>query len=279
MKLVYALLIFFLLAQLVGMLTGYTVLRDMANNPYVAGIVVTTDTSNPFNALFFIAYIIVSALVILFIIRVLKVSLLIFRAMEFLVIASSSSLVFYAVLRFAFGYEASTLGGMVAGLVLATAKLFIPGLKNLSAIMATAGVGVVFGVSMGVIPVILFLVLLSIYDFISVFTTRHMVEMANYIISKDLAFTVTAKTVVPETKEVKRIDLGTGDLIAPIMMEVSLLSFSPTAALFVMAGAMASMAVFLSLVWHKKLVLPALPPIVLGMVAGLLAWYAFVTFF
>jgi hypothetical protein len=101
-----------------------------------------------------------------------------------------------------------------------------------------------------------------------------MVEIADYVIKKDLAFTVTARTVVPETKEVKRVDLGTGDLIAPIMLEVSIMPYSPLAALFIMAGAVTALALFLTYVWRKKLVLPALPPIVLGMVIGLLIAFA-----
>jgi len=273
MKLVYSLLLFFLLAQIVGIFTGYTILRDMAGNPYVSGLVVTSNTQDPMNALFFIAYTLVGAVVIVLVIRKFKLNMIFFRAMEFVLIATSSSLVFYAVLRMMLGYDISTLGGAVLGLAFSTAKYFKPDLKNPAAILATAGVGVVFGISMGVLPVLLFLALLSIYDFLSVFVTRHMVEIANYIIAKDLAFTVTAKEVEPRTKEVKRIDLGTGDLIAPVMMEVSILPYSPLAALFVMIGSVSAMALFLTLVWKKKLVLPALPPIVLGMVAGLLAWY------
>jgi len=273
MKLVYSLLLFFLLAQIVGIFTGYTILRDMAGNPYVSGLVVTSNTQDPMNALFFIAYTLVGAVVIILVIRKFKLNMVFFRAMEFVLIATSSSLVFYAVLRLALGYDISTLGGAVLGLAFSAAKYFRPDLKNPAAILATAGVGVVFGISMGVLPVLLFLALLSIYDFLSVFVTRHMVEIANYIIAKDLAFTVTAKEVEPRTKEVKRIDLGTGDLIAPVMMEVSILPYSPLAALFVMVGSMTAMSLFLTLVWKKKLVLPALPPIVLGMVAGLLAWY------
>ena len=273
MKLVVTLLLFFLLAQVVGLFTGYTILKDMANNPYVSGLVVTSNTQDPMNALFFIAYTLFGAVVIILVIRKLKMSMALFRVMEFVLIATSSSLVFYAVLRLGLGYDISTLGGTVLGLAFSAAKYFRPDLKNAAAIMATAGVGVIFGISMGVLPVLLFLALLSIYDFLSVFITKHMVEMANYIISKDLAFTVTAKEVEPRTKEVKRIDLGTGDLIAPVMMEISILPYSPVAALFVMLGSVTAMALFLTLVWKKKLVLPALPPIVLGMVAGLLAWY------
>ncbi len=274
MKLVYTLLLFFLLAQVIGIFTGYAILRDMNSNPFVTSMVVTTNSQSPMTAVVFILYTLIGAALIIFIIRVLKVSLVLFRGMEFIIIATASSIVFYAVFRVLLGYEASTIGAIVAGIAFAIAKIILPQLKNPAAIMATAGVGVIFGISMGIVPVLIFLVLLSIYDFLSVFLTKHMVEMANYIISKDLAFTVTARAPATETGEVRRIDLGTGDLIAPVMMEVSILQFSPVAALFVMAGSFVAMALFLTLVWRKKLVLPALPPIVLGMLAGLLLWYA-----
>ena len=120
----------------------------------------------------------------------------------------------------------------------------------------------------------LFLILLSIYDFLSVFATKHMVEMAEFIVKKDMAFTVTARAPPekPGGKE-QRIDLGTGDMIAPIMLEVSALSISPVASACVFIGAVVSMGIFLTFVFRKKMVLPALPPIVLGMIVGLLAGY------
>jgi len=273
MKLVLSLLLLFLLAQMLGIFTAVTILRDFEKNPYVSSMVVTGDSENPFNALFFIAYVLVSAVVVVFIIRRLKINHTLFRIAEFFLISTASSIVFYSFLRLVLDYEISTFGGMLMGVAFAGLKVFFPQLKNPAAIFATAGVGVVFGVSLGVIPILIFLTFLSIYDFLSVFVTKHMVEIANYVIKQDLAFTVTARTAEPG-EEVKRIDLGTGDLIAPIMLEVAMLPISPFAALFIMLGSMVSMAIFLIAVWKKKLVLPALPPIVIGMVVGLLAWWA-----
>lgn len=271
MKLITAMLGFFVLAQILGLYTGTVIWNDMAANPYVSGLVITTNAEEPLNALFFIACILVGAAVMVLLIRFLSRFGLFFRFLEFVMVSMSSSIVFYAFLRLALGYDASTLAGVAIALLFAAARLFNPALKNAAAILATAGVGVVFGISLGMFPVIVFLILLSIYNFLSVFTTRHMVEMANFIIKKDLAFTVTAKGPPPRPGEKEqRIDLGTGDLIAPIMLEVSALSFHPAAAAFVFVGAVVSMAVFLSLVWKKKMVLPALPPIVLGMIVSLL---------
>lgn len=270
-RLLLSMLCFFMIAQALGIYTGTVILKDVNANPYVSGLVVTSDASEPMNALLFIGYILAGAVIMVFLIRKMGVFPIIFIAMEFMLISTSSSIVFYAFFRNVLGYGESTLAGILVGLAFAAAKHFRPQLKNAAAILATAGVGVIFGISLGLFPLILFLVLLSIYDFLSVFATKHMVEMANFIIKKDLAFTVTARAPPskPGEKEM-RIDLGTGDMIAPIMLEVSALTLSPVASAFVFVGAVISLGLFLTLVWKKKMVLPALPPIVLGMIVFLL---------
>jgi hypothetical protein len=97
-----------------------------------------------------------------------------------------------------------------------------------------------------------------------------MVEMADFVVQKDLAFTVTARAPPPAPGErEQRVDLGTGDMVAPIMLEVSALTFNPIATAFVFVGGVVALGLFLFLVWKKKMVLPALPPIVLGMLASL----------
>jgi presenilin-like A22 family membrane protease len=274
MKMIGTILVFFMLAQILGIFTGFIVLTDLYRNPYVSFLVITTDSEQPVNALLFVLYILFGAVLMMVLVKFFSHHFFIFRILEFVLIAAASSIVFYAFLRLASGYTVSTFGGILFGLLFSTTKLAMHSLKNAAAIFATAGVGVVFGISLGIVPLIFFLIFLSIYDYISVFATKHMVELADFVVEKDLAFTVTAKElpVRPGAKE-KRIDLGTGDLIAPIMLEVSALSFSVAAAGLVFLGAMVAMSIFLALVWKRRTVLPALPPIVLGMVSGLLAGF------
>jgi presenilin-like A22 family membrane protease len=274
MKMIGTILVFFMLAQILGIFTGFIVLTDLYRNPYVSFLVITADSEQPVNALLFVLYILFGAVLMMVLVKFFSHHFFIFRILEFVLIAAASSIVFYAFLRLASGYTVSTFGGILFGLLFSTTKLAMHSLKNAAAIFATAGVGVVFGISLGIVPLIFFLIFLSIYDYISVFATKHMVELADFVVEKDLAFTVTAKElpVRPGAKE-KRIDLGTGDLIAPIMLEVSALSFSVAAAGLVFLGAMVAMSIFLALVWKRRTVLPALPPIVLGMVSGLLAGF------
>ena len=269
-SLIVRLLSFFVLAQLIGIFAGSVIIRDLTKNPFVNSLVVTSDTQSPLNAVFFIAYVLVGAAVMIILIRKFGVIPWVFRLMELWLIASSSSIVFYAVLRQFAGYDLSTMAAIVLGICLSAAKYFRPALKNPAAIMATAGVGVIFGISLGLFPLILFLILLSVYDFLSVFMTKHMVEMADFVIKKDMAFTITAKAPPPAPGEKEqRVDLGTGDMIAPVMMEVSALTYSPLATVFVFVGAVVALGLFMTYVWKKKMVLPALPPIVLGMLSAL----------
>ncbi len=270
MKLITAILAFFIIAQLLGIFTGVTILLDLAKNPYVSSLVVTGNVDNPLNAVFFIVYMVAGALVMIVLMRIFRLHVLVFRVLEFVMIATSSSIVFYAFLRLVLGYEDSTTMGIIMGLAFSAAKSLRPSLKNAAAILATAGVGVIFGISLGMFPVVLFLVLLSVYDYLSVFATKHMVEMANFVVERNLAFTVTAKAPPPAPGEKEqRVDLGTGDMVAPIMLEVSALTFNPVATAFVFVGAAVSLWLFLFLVWKKKMILPALPPIVLGMLVFL----------
>ena len=273
MRLILTMIAFFTLAQLLGMFTGITILLDMNSNPYVQDLIVTTDAEEPVNALYFMAYILVGAAFMILMIRLVKKYEAFFVLMEFMLVSTASSIVFYAFIRLLLGMEISTFAAVAMGLAFALLKTIRPSFKNAAAIFATAGAGVIFGISLGLLPLIIFLVFLSIYDFLAVFKTKHMVEMANFVVKRELAFTVTARVPTAKPGEKKRIDLGTGDMIAPIMLEVSAMTFNPVATLFVFAGAVVSFSIFLALVWKKKMVLPALPPIVLGMVVFLLAGF------
>ncbi len=272
MKLLAQILVFFIIAQMLGLLTATVIYGDLFQNPYVDEFIITENTEDPLNAVYFFLYVLFGAVLIMLIIHFYQGDLL-FRALEFIMISTSTSIVFYAAARLFYGYETSMAIGIGVGLLLAGLKILRPSLKNAAAIIATAGVGVVFGISLGIVPVVLLLVLLSIYDFIAVFKTKHMVKMAEVLIKHDLAFTVSASLARGEPRfnekgERNRIDLGTGDMVAPVIFEVSALPISPVAALFIGIGAATALILLMYFAMRKKVVLPALPPIVLGMVTA-----------
>ncbi|MEK6981719.1 MAG: presenilin family intramembrane aspartyl protease [Candidatus Micrarchaeota archaeon] len=271
-KLLLKLLGFFILVQLLGLVTGVVIVNDINTNPYVKeAFSVSVSSEDTANAIFFFIYMLFGTLVLLSFIKFVK-NPIIFKFLEVFLISTSSSIIFYAVFRllFYFGFDQSMGLAIIAGLVLGGLKFFYGQLKNTATILSTAGVGVVFGVSLGVQPAVIFLLLLSVYDFFAVFITKHMVELATFMVKQDLAFTVTSRVNVPSKTEYgkseeKRVDLGGGDLLAPVLLEVSLLSFSPIASAMVFIGAIISFSAFIFILYKEKNVYPALPPIVLGM--------------
>jgi len=267
--LILRLLAMFVIAQILGTYTGAVLLFDMKENPFVQAFVITEQPQDPLNAVYFVAYALAGAAFLMFVIRFVR-SELFFRLMEFALISTASSLVFYSLLRIWFPYGESMLFGIVLALALAILKFFVQSVKNLAAILATAGAGAIFGSSFSLPVAVLFLILLSVYDYIAVLKTKHMVEMAKFMIQKELAFTITSRKYVPEVKKEARIDLGTGDLIAPIIVEVAAFSINPLISVVVGIGALVSLGAFLFLVWRKGLVLPALPPITAGVIVSLL---------
>jgi presenilin-like A22 family membrane protease len=270
-KLAVKLLLLFVVAQLVGVYTGTVILRDISHNPYIQPLVVTAQPNDASNAGLFFLYMMLSAAVLLAIVKFIK-SDIVFRLIEVLLVSTSSSIVFYALFRAILPYDTAIVAGTAAGIALAIVKFFYSPAKNIATIAATAGVGVIFGISFGVWPTIIFLILLSCYDYIAVFITKHMVDMADFMIKKDLAFTITAKQKMYAGRGIppqeRRIDLGSGDIVAPVMFEVSLLPYGAVASAFVFFGALIAFTIFLVLVFRKRRVLPALPPIVFGMIVS-----------
>ncbi len=136
-------------------------------------------------------------------------------------------------------------------------------MKNISSTIAVAGVGALLGVSLGVIPIIIFIILLSVYDLIAVFKTKHMVSMAEGIIKKRLAFTFSLPT------DDKEFQLGTGDLVIPLVFATGTLRNSIAVQVFPIYFIMPSAILLVSLIgllWtldfadKKRIPLPALPP-------------------
>ena len=57
---------------------------------------------------------------------------------------------------------------------------------DISGVLVATGATAIFGVSLAIIPTLLLLVLLAIYDFISVYKTKHMVRLAEGVMDLKL---------------------------------------------------------------------------------------------
>ncbi|MCX8195069.1 MAG: presenilin family intramembrane aspartyl protease [Candidatus Micrarchaeota archaeon] len=288
MKPYYQIAFFFAITQLLGIFSGAILLQKALQSEEIQQLAVAPlPKEEPANALIYIAYILFGAAAIILLARFYR-GLLLFQLIEMSVIVSASSIVFFAFFLFAgFDLWSSIASAGVLGCALGVAKFFWQQFQNIAAVVSSAGVGALFGFSLGFLPAVLFVILLAIYDYIAVFKTRHMIEMARELSSRQLSFTVSAKKVplrkpkeTPKEyaervrKEGERLDLGTGDLAVPAMLSVSAYSLGANGIIYslaIAAGSTVALLFLLRFVSRQRVFLPALPPICLGGMLALLA--------
>ncbi|MDY6788626.1 MAG: presenilin family intramembrane aspartyl protease [Candidatus Nanohaloarchaea archaeon] len=160
--------------------------------------------------------------------------------------------------------------------------------RNIIDIFSYAGVGALFGTMIGWIPAAIFLVLLSVYDTVSVFMTGHMVSLAEEGLDTDTFMGVMYPKGDVEPDKVEQINktvkghgdanssevrigvVGGGDIIAPMIFSISLIeSFGMLSAFLSSLGAMTGLYFLMN--WMEEgRYYPALPIIGLGAALGLL---------
>ncbi len=153
-------------------------------------------------------------------------------------------------------------------------------LHDLILILALTGLSAFLGIGLNSLLVLGFLILMSVYDFIAVYKTKHMVFIAKEMIEagSPLAFILPQKLsgFLALTTNIKVgenfIFLGSGDIALPLLLMSSLLAQNLTAGLiigiFSLLGLLTSL--FLSLSQIKRQPMPALPPIALACTFGYL---------
>ena len=145
-------------------------------------------------------------------------------------------------------------------------------------ILALAGLGSFFGLAIEPRTVILLLLVLSFYDFIAVYKTKHMLKMASSMLKSGAIMGIIIPQKLKDFKaninQVKPggkfMVLGGGDIVFPLIFSVSMLGtgFFPAlvVALFSMFGLAVSLIIFM--LQKEKNPIPALPPIALFSIIG-----------
>lgn len=286
----YKILGMFFLSQLLGSYTGvllfdYSSVISEFNDFAVTPV---AERGSMANSLFFLGYVIFAAILMYFGFKLYK-GVRLLRILEGMMIVFSSAIVITIVLSvWGVPFDTSSLIGMLFGLLLAIGKLKLQVFRNLAVMFAVAGVGSIFGFSLGFLPSLVFAIGLSVYDYIAVFKTKHMVTLAERVSKDDLAFTIAAgekpKGVVLEkmkdlpfeeqVKHINRAELGSGDMVVPIMLSVS--SYSVFGVIgVVLTIVFGTIGLYLLMRYNlkRKSVLPALPPIVGSILVGYLIFY------
>lgn len=141
---------------------------------------------------------------------------------------------------------------------------------NFSALMLAAGITAIFGISLEPIPVILLLSVLAIYDIISVYRTKHMLSLAEFV----TAINAPMLFVIP--KKDGNSYMGVGDVAMPNILVVSAqtftnapaLGFIKIPALLSLIGGVIGLVVLLYIVEKKGGAHPGLPFVNFGAIAG-----------
>ena len=161
-------------------------------------------------------------------------------------------------------------------------------------ILIGAGVAAIFGASLEILPVIILLILLAVYDAISVYKTKHMITLAEgvmdlktpilFVIPKrrDYSFIKEGIGKLESGGERSAFIIGMGDMIMPSILVVSANVFLQgwrlggminLPALGAIAGSLAGMVVLLYFVMSGK-PQAGLPPLNGGTILGFLAGWA-----
>ncbi|MDD1653304.1 MAG: hypothetical protein LUQ64_02025 [Methanomicrobiales archaeon] len=155
-------------------------------------------------------------------------------------------------------------------------------------ILIAAGVASIFGISLSIIPVLILLVLLAVYDAIAVYRTKHMITLADGVLSqrapilfvvprrRGYSFIEEGVAIGDESQERGAFIIGMGDLIMPSILVVSAQVFLDSGGatftapvLGAMAGSVAGLLYLLRAVGKGK-PQAGLPPLNGATIAGFL---------
>jgi presenilin-like A22 family membrane protease len=254
-----------------------------------AGITAFEDPASVFNPLIFIAILLAFTAVLLVLLKyrykkMIEAIIAISIFFTFVYIFSSIVTVFTSNEILAIVLPLVLSGLAIALLVLFPEWYVIDSLG----ILIAAGAASIFGISLGIVPVLILLVLLAVYDAISVYKTRHMITLAEGVMEMKtpILFVIPKKASYSYIRDgIGKIGegergafiMGMGDLIMPAILVVSANMFlQPGGLLFInipalgaMIGSLAGLVVLLWFV-NKGKPQAGLPPLNGGAIIGFL---------
>jgi len=229
------------------------------------------NPNDPMNLLVFFAIMLVVTVTILLIAKFWKKQFI--QVIILGSIAYTTFFVFYTLLSFVVTANLALLLSVIAAAILIVALIKYPEWYILDVAGIIVGVGAIgiFGISLSIFLVIVLLIGLSIYDAISVYKTKHMIDLADAVMDLKLPVMLVVPKVrtyslLKETKGLKEkledkeereaFFLGLGDIVMPGILVVAALQNIPDngllIALSVMIGTLIGFAVLMSVVIKGK---------------------------
>ena len=230
-----------------------TVLKDYAPMLVMAGIILVVqitalllatpmgandmqafeDPDSTANAIYYIGIILVFTFLLLMAIKrnmdwIIQLTIL-------LAVGATMFYVFYALLSIT---DVSIMtNNIVSGLLAAVLTILLYKFPewyviNIIGLIIGAGASAIFGISLSILPVLVLLILLAVYDAVSVYKTKHMIDLADgvmdlrlpilFIIPKHLNYSFINDSLKKEKgQEREAFFMGLGDAIMPTILVVS----------------------------------------------------------
>jgi presenilin-like A22 family membrane protease len=235
------------------------------------GMDVFENPNDPVNLLIFFAIMLVVTVTILLVAKFWKKQLI--QIIILGSIAYTAFFVFYTLLFFVVPEIFSLSLSIIIAAVLIVALIKHPEWYVIDLCGIIVGVGSIgiFGISLSVFLVIVLLIGLSLYDAISVYKTKHMIDLADAVMDLKLPVMmvipkIRSYSLLKETKGIKEkleekeereaFFLGLGDIVMPGILVVSAFQNIPDngliVALSVMIGTLLGFAVLMSVVIKGK---------------------------
>jgi len=160
---------------------------------------------------------------------------------------------------------------------------------DISALLLAAGITSIFGISLEPLPVIVLLVILAVYDFISVYKTGHMVNLADSITKMKIPMLF----VIPLSRNLnldnmvesrnKAVFMGVGDAVIPNILVISTqvftdspyIGFIKISALLTLIGGILGLISLIYMVEKREGAHPGLPFLNSGVILGYLVYLLF----
>ncbi len=209
---------YYLLVYLIGIIT-FLKLRSF-------NIIIETiaPAESVWNSFYIIGSIIIATIVLLLIIKYIR-KLPILKILEHIVVFLTLSLFISLFIQDIFAILIAVFLIIIKELW----KNFL--LRNLIVSIMVGFIGGYIAYALGILPIVVLLLLVAIYDYIAVFKTKHMVYLAQNIVDKNTVFTYELRTSdkplqktvenvnsISSNKKIKsKFDLGTGDFALPLI--------------------------------------------------------------
>ncbi len=206
----------------------------------------------------FLYFFLMGGVIVIALAMKLKLGRMLFRNLELIIVFLTAFLLLLSI------YPDRPLLWLVPPLVLAVFRHFVSHwlLSSSLSIFLAAGVGAIMGVSLGILPIIVLMAFLSVYDIIAVKLSSHMRRVVEHIRGTNSSFLVE----IPRL----RAAVGVSDLAVPAMLVTSTTLLHSTQ-MGILVGLAGAMGLGLAIIYSSKTgMVPALP-FIFGTSSGMYA--------